>query len=75
MILSKSHVEYDYDNISYPIPFNELYHSISTHYVDYGKPNPRLPPYIGTGDIEDDAFGEDNMIVVTGSSENHVLAM
>ena len=74
MILSKSHVEYDYDNISYPIPFNELYHSISTHYVDYGKPNPRLPPYIGTGDIEDDAFGEDNMIVVTGSSENHVLA-
>lgn len=26
------------------------------------------------GDVKDDAFGEDNMIVVTGSSENHVLA-
>ena len=67
-------LEYDYDNITYPIPFNQLYSDHRTHYVNYGKEDPRFPPYIGLGDVSDDSFNEDNLVVVTGSSENHLLA-
>ena len=64
-------LEYDYDDIEYPIPFNELYHNISNRYVNYGQINPFLPTYILTGDLPvfDNQYSD--ILVMTGASDNH----
>ena len=38
------------DDIVYPIPFNQLYHSLDSHYVDFGKDHD-LPSFVLTGSI------------------------
>ena len=41
--------------------------------MNYGKPNSRFPSFVGTGDVSPSAFAECDFIVVTGSSQNHIL--
>ena len=64
-------VEYDYNDIKYPVPFNTLYHDITYRYVNFGKPNPSLPSFVLTGYIPEmkDQFSE--LLVMTGASDNH----
>lgn len=66
-------IEYDYPDIEYPIPFNVLYNNPSTHYVRYGKRNSLIPSFVGLGDVSHFAFKESNFIIVTGSSQNHII--
>ena len=56
----------------YPIPFDRLYNDYRTHYVNYGEPNPFFPSFVGLGDVDVDSIGSSNLLVITGSSENHV---
>ncbi|KAM7454437.1 hypothetical protein BLSTO_04806 [Blastocystis sp. subtype 1] len=65
--------QYDYSDIEYPIPFNTLYNDPSTHYVNYGERNALIPSFVGLGDVSPLAFEESNYIIVTGSSQNHVI--
>lgn len=69
-----SFLVYDYPNITYPIPFNVLYNDYTSHYVNYGKPDSRFPDFIHLGDVRDEAFSDSDFVVVTGSSENHLLS-
>ena len=73
LLFVDSFIEYDYSDIEYPIPFNTLYNDPSTHYVNYGKRNALIPSFVGLGDVSPLAFEESNYIIVTGSSQNHVI--
>lgn len=73
LLFVDSFIEYDYSDIEYPIPFNTLYNDPSTHYVNYGERNALIPSFVGLGDVSPLAFEESNYIIVTGSSQNHVI--
>ena len=69
-----SRIEYDYPNITYPIPFDQLYNNKSMRYVDFGKPNSRLPSFVQLGEVTESSFRDVDYIVVTGSSSNHLYS-
>ena len=65
-----SYLEYDYDDIEYPVPFNVLVSNVSTHYVDYGIRYKSLP-YLLTGDIPTFHLQTSDVLMMTGASDNH----
>ena len=67
-------LEYDYDDIIYPIPFNSLYNHIDLRYENFGQPDARFPPFVRLGSVTDEAFGGSDHIYVTGSSANHLYS-
>ena len=63
-------IEYDYDDIEYPVPFNKLVSDISTHYENYGIANKSLP-FLLTGDIPTYHLHTSDVLMMTGASDNH----
>lgn len=72
MVLS-CYIEYDYPNITYPVPFHELYTNPLSHYEDFAKPVPSLPSFVRTGVVQEDSFAFCDYIILTGCSSNHLL--
>ena len=64
-------LEYNYNTIVYPIPFNQLYNNISFRYVNFGLPNPQLPSFVITGAIPQYNNQYSDYLVTTASSDNH----
>ena len=63
-------IEYDYEDINYPIPFNKLVNDISTHYVNYGIKISSIP-FVITGDIPSFQYQTSEVLMMTGASDNH----
>ena len=66
-------IEYDYDDIVYPVPFNQLYHNKSLRYSGFAKPNPKLPSYVLTGLLPRLSSQDSDILIATGASDNHAL--
>ena len=66
-------VEYDYNGTVYPIPFSELYNDYTTHYKDFGKPNPLFPSFVLTGPIPSFHQKSSDVLMITGASDNHAI--
>lgn len=64
-------IEYDYEKIRYPIPFNLLYNNISYRYVDFDKKNKLFKSYVITGTIPEFENQYSDLLVETAASENH----
>ena len=67
--------EYDYDNITYPIPFNKLVQNRSLRYKDFGIPRQGFPSFVKYGKIQPALNRETEFVVVTGASDNHALSL
>ena len=65
------HNEYDYNDIVYPVPFNQLFNDISKRYSSFGGSFENLPSYVITGDIPEWMEQFSDTVMVTGASENH----
>lgn len=65
--------EYDYDDIEYPIPFNDYYQKKENRYDQFGQSNPVFASFVKTGKIEEYQSGNDLLFVIP-SSDNHFLA-
>ena len=63
-------IEYDYDDIEYPVPFNTIVSDVSTHYENYGIANKSLP-FLLTGDIPTYHLHTSDVLMMTGASDNH----
>ena len=66
------YLEYDYDDITYPIPFNQLYNSIDSRYVNFGKDHD-LPSFVLTGSILSFSVQASDVLLMTGATDNHAL--
>ena len=64
-------LEYDYEDIIYPIPFNVLYYNKSSHYVSFGEVNPIFPSYVLTGDLPECNNQYSDKMFITAASSNH----
>ena len=71
-ILLLQFVEYDYNDIVYPVPFNKLVSDISTRYVNYGV-KISSAPFVLTGDIPHFDKQTSEVLMMTGASDNHAL--
>lgn len=67
------YVEYDYSGISYPIPFNTLYNSVSSHYVHFGAPFSSFGSFVQFGSLPKATSSQSDMLFITGASENHAI--
>lgn len=72
--LSALIVEYDYPDIKYPIPFNELYRNKALRYINYSEPIVGLPPQVLTGEITSFSNHTSDVLMMTGASSNHIFA-
>lgn len=64
-------VEYDYDDIVYPIPFSELYKKKNNRYINFGGSFSGLPIGIITGEVPAFQDQTSDMLMMTGASESH----
>lgn len=67
-----SYIEYDYDDITYPVPFNLLVSDIQYRYLSYGKEIPSIP-FVLTGDIPRFESQTSSVLMITGASHNHAF--
>ena len=67
--------EYDYDNIIYPVPFNNLVQNRSLRYKDFDIPRQEFPSFVRYGKIQPALNRETEFVVVTGASDNHALSL
>ena len=65
---------YDYSNIVYPIPFNELYQNKSKRYLFFGDFIPGLNHEVITGELPAFTVETSDVLMMTGASENHVFS-
>ena len=71
----ESIVEYDYDDIVYPIPFNELVEKKENRYKDFNKIRERFPSFIRYGSVEPSFHVDNEFAIVTGASDNHAVCL
>ena len=71
----ESIVEYDYDDIVYPIPFNELVEKKENRYEDFNKIRERFPSFIRYGSVEPSFHVDNEFAIVTGASDNHAVCL
>lgn len=67
-------IEYDYDDIVYPIPFSELYRNKSSRYINFGRPISGLPIGVLTGEVPAYHEQTSDILMMTGASDNHGLS-
>ena len=68
-------LEYDYHDIKYPIPFNELVGKKENRYVDFNKPRKGFPSFIKYGVVQPSLNPDNEYVIVTGASDNHALSL
>ena len=71
----ESLVEYDYDDIVYPIPFNELVEKKENRYKDFNKIREGFPSFIRYGSVEPSLNIDKEFAIVTGASDNHASCL
>ena len=71
----ESIVEYDYDDIVYPIPFNELVEKKENRYEDFNKIREGFPSFIRYGSVEPSLNVDNEFAIVTGASDNHAVSL
>ena len=71
----ESLVEYDYDDIVYPIPFNELVEKKENRYEDFNKIREGFPSFIRYGSVEPSLNVDNEFAIVTGASDNHASCL
>lgn len=74
VLATLSIVEYDYPDIRYPIPFNELYSIKENRYVNFGGSFADLPDGVLTGEVPSFSLQTSDLLMMTGASENHVFS-
>ena len=67
-------VEYDYNDITYPISFHDLVNKKESRYEQFGKQFDGLPKEVKTGIIPSYEYQSSDVLLMTGASNNHVFS-